>query len=105
MNYPLQQRKYAAGSAGTDSVNIVQMIAYAIAQLRGNKPTKEGVNLTDTEAVWLLAHLVGDIHQPLHVGARYDDASLREESSIRTSSARRPRSGSARPSRQLLAAT
>jgi hypothetical protein len=31
------------------------------------------VSLTDTEAVWLLAHLVGDIHQPLHVGGVYFD--------------------------------
>jgi hypothetical protein len=73
---PLQQRKYIAGSAGTDDIDVVQMIAYAVAQLRGNKPAaKEGVDLTDTEAVWLLAHLVGDIHQPLHVGAKYFDAS------------------------------
>src|SRR5262249_60819293 len=36
-------------------------------------PAKPDVNLTDTEAVWLLAHLVGDIHQPLHVGAKYFD--------------------------------
>jgi len=73
---PLQQRKYVAGSAGTDDIDVVQMIAYTVAQLRGNKPpAKKDVDLTDTEAVWLLAHLVGDIHQPLHVGAKYFDAS------------------------------
>jgi S1/P1 Nuclease len=31
------------------------------------------VELTNTEAVWLLAHLVGDVHQPLHVGQVYFD--------------------------------
>ncbi len=73
---PLQQPKYLAGSAGTSDTDVVQMIAYAVAQLRGKTPPpKPGVKLTDTEAVWLLAHLVGDIHQPLHVGAKYFDSS------------------------------
>jgi hypothetical protein len=71
---PLQQPSYAASSAGTDDIDVVQMIGYAVAQLRGkNPPAKPHVNLTDTEALWLLAHLVGDIHQPLHVGAKYFD--------------------------------
>src|SRR5262249_25808055 len=69
---PLQQPSYVPSSAGTQDIDVVQMIAYAVAQLRGKTPTpKPDVNLTDTEAVWLLAHLVGDIHQPLHVGAKY----------------------------------
>jgi hypothetical protein len=69
---PLQQPTYVASTAGTENIDIVQMIAYAVAQLRGQKPpAKPDVSLTDTEAVWLLAHLVGDIHQPLHVGAKY----------------------------------
>jgi hypothetical protein len=71
---PLQQPTYRPGSAGTEDIDVVQMIAYAVDQLRGkHPPTKSDVNLTDTEAVWLLAHLVGDIHQPLHVGAKYFD--------------------------------
>jgi len=71
---PLQQRTYANGSAGTGDTDVVQMIEYVVAQLRG-KPlaAKKDVSLTDTEAVWLLAHLVGDVHQPLHVGAKYFD--------------------------------
>lgn len=71
---PLQQPTYRPGSAGTEDVDVVQMIAYAVDQLRGkHPPAKSDVNLTDSEAVWLLAHLVGDIHQPLHVGAKYFD--------------------------------
>ncbi|HYS49972.1 MAG TPA: S1/P1 nuclease [Xanthobacteraceae bacterium] len=72
---PLQQTKYAAGTAGTEDTDVVQMIGYSAAQLSGKTPTKTDVKLTDTEAVWLLAHLVGDIHQPLHVGAKYFDQS------------------------------
>ena len=71
---PLQQPKYVPNTAGTDTTDVVQMIAYAVTQLRGDTPPKKsGVKLTDTEALWLLAHLVGDIHQPLHVGAKYFD--------------------------------
>jgi hypothetical protein len=70
---PLEQPKYVADSAGTEKTDIVQMINYAIAQLRGKKPQKDEVKLTDVEAIWLLAHLVGDIHQPLHVGSAYFD--------------------------------
>ena len=70
---PLEQRKYVADTAGTGKVDVVRMINYAVAQLRGQKPQIDGVDLTDAEAIWLLAHLVGDIHQPLHVGARYYD--------------------------------
>lgn len=77
---PLQQPTYRPGSAGTEDVDVVQMIAYAVDQLRGkHPPAKPDVNLTDAEAVWLLAHLVGDIHQPLHVGSRYYDQTCESE--------------------------
>src|SRR5262245_59054201 len=53
---PLQQPAYVASSAGTDDIDVVQMIAYAVTQLRGKAPpAKPDVNLTDTEALWLLA--------------------------------------------------
>jgi hypothetical protein len=71
---PLQQQQYVLNTAGTAPTDVVQMITYAVTQLRGGtQPKKTGVKLTDTEALWLLAHLVGDIHQPLHVGAKYFD--------------------------------
>ena len=76
---PLQQTTYAFGLAGTDDLDVVHMINYLVAYLRTvgdappTRPQKKGVRLNDTEAVWLLAHLVGDIHQPLHVGAKYYD--------------------------------
>ena len=73
-NSPMQLRAYIPGGVGTTDIDVVQMIAYATVQLRGaTPPRKDRVELTDGEAVWLLAHLVGDIHQPLHVGAKYFD--------------------------------
>ena len=76
---PIEQHRYKPGSAGTGEIDIVQMIEYAVAQLRGKSPPqKPNVNLTDPEAVWLLAHLVGDLHQPLHVGAKYYEKTCRK---------------------------
>jgi S1/P1 Nuclease len=70
---PVQQSKYVADSPGTGVYDVVHMINYAVAQLRGKSPSKPEVALSDTEALWLLAHLVGDVHQPLHVGSLYYD--------------------------------
>jgi hypothetical protein len=51
---PLQQPTYRPGSAGTEDIDVVQMIAYAVDQLRGkHPPAKPDVSLTDAEAVWL----------------------------------------------------
>jgi len=76
-NSPMQQKTYLPGGFGTAEADVVQMITHAATQLRSEdgKPNfkKNDVDLTDTEAVWLLAHLVGDIHQPLHVGQIYFD--------------------------------
>jgi hypothetical protein len=73
-NSPLGQKTYRPDGVGAGDTDVVHMIAYTINQLRGNRSPKQDVKLTDTEALWLLTHLVGDIHQPLHVGqAYYDD--------------------------------
>ena len=72
-NTPLDEPGYRRGGVGTSDTDIVQMINHAIHQLQGKPKTKYGVKLNDTEALWLLAHLVGDIHQPLHVGQIYYD--------------------------------
>jgi hypothetical protein len=70
---PIQQPRYNAGTAGTARDDVVQVIRYAVQMLRGTAPTDGPADLKPEEAVWVLAHLVGDIHQPLHVGAIYYD--------------------------------
>lgn len=62
---------YKLGLVGTSDHDIVSAINAAIAKLKGE--TYSGpVNIKDEkEAVFLLAHLVGDLHQPLHVGSVY----------------------------------
>lgn len=70
---PIQEKKYVAGTAGTKADDVVQVIGYAIKVLRGQAPSNGPAALSEREALWVLVHLVGDVHQPLHVGAVYYD--------------------------------
>jgi S1/P1 Nuclease len=70
---PIQQSAYRAGTAGTAENDIVAVSAYAINVLREKVPNHGPAILNERDALWLLVHLVGDIHQPLHVGAVYFD--------------------------------
>ena len=67
-------QKYRDGKIGRSRWDVVHMINYSVAVLRGEEPEDNPRKITKTVAVILLAHLVGDIHQPLHVGAQYFDA-------------------------------
>jgi len=63
------QRRYV----GTNDHDLVQAINAAVAQLQG-KPVPAPFSIqTRGEALLLLAHFIGDLHQPLHVGAVYLD--------------------------------
>jgi hypothetical protein len=67
-------QRYREGNIGRSSWDIVHMIPFSIDVLRGRIPEQNERKITKSVAVILLAHLVGDIHQPLHVGAAYFDA-------------------------------
>jgi len=66
--------KYAEGQAGRGKWDVVHMIPYCVEVLRGRIPEQNERKITKPVALILLAHYVGDIHQPLHVGAEYFDA-------------------------------
>jgi hypothetical protein len=66
--------KYAEGEAGRSKWDVVHMISYCVDVLRGRIPAQNERKITKPVALILLAHYVGDIHQPLHVGAEYFDA-------------------------------
>jgi hypothetical protein len=68
------EEKYGEGKTGRRQWDIVHMMRYCIAVLQGSEPENNARKVTKPIAVILLAHLVGDIHQPLHVGAQYFDA-------------------------------
>ena len=69
----LNGQRYSEGKAGRDQWDIVHMISYCTGVLRGEIPENNPRKITKPVAVILLAHYVGDIHQPLHVGAMYFD--------------------------------
>ncbi len=66
--------KYADGKIGRSEWDIVHMMRSCIAVLRGKEPEENARKITKPMAIILLAHFVGDIHQPLHVGAQFFDA-------------------------------
>ncbi|HEX4638421.1 MAG TPA: S1/P1 nuclease, partial [Chthoniobacterales bacterium] len=67
----LNVRRYADGATGRSQWDIVHMISFCGEVLRGEVSENNPRNITKPVAVILLAHYLGDIHQPLHVGAEY----------------------------------
>jgi hypothetical protein len=67
----LNVHKYSDGKTGRNKWDIVHMISYCVSVLRGEAPENNPRKITKPIAVILLSHYVGDIHQPLHVGAEY----------------------------------
>ena len=73
---PLMGNKtYTSGKIGRSEFDVVHMIAYCIRVLADREKQPNPRAITKTVAVILLAHYIGDIHQPLHVGAEYFDDS------------------------------
>lgn len=71
-NTPVQNKAYVAGGVGTTDHDIVQTLKQAIAVLQGNDTEATNPHrFSPRQALLMIAHLVGDIHQPLHVGAAY----------------------------------
>ena len=72
---PFQQKVYKDGVTGTNPHDIVHVMQLCIHVLQapddnGDNPLK----IHKRVALMMLAHLVGDLHQPLHVGCSYVDA-------------------------------
>jgi hypothetical protein len=67
-------QKYRDGKIGRSRWDVVNTISYCVAVLQGEEPEDNPRKISKAIAIILLAHLVGDIHQPLHVGAQYFDA-------------------------------
>lgn len=63
--------RYGEGAVGRSTIDIVHMTTYCIDVLTGDIPEDNPRRITKPVAVILLAHFLGDIHQPLHVGAEY----------------------------------
>jgi hypothetical protein len=71
----IQRDRYDRGYVGTSDHDVVSAINACIAVLQGRPTAPAPFSIKDPkEALFLLAHFVGDIHQPLHVGAIYLDS-------------------------------
>jgi hypothetical protein len=65
-NLPFQANRYDPSVPGARDGDILQITRECIRVLKGGSRA-----FTEREALRLLAHLVGDMHQPLHVGTGY----------------------------------
>jgi len=79
---PIEDGSYAPSDIGASTHDVVHAIDAAIAKLQHRSVPAPFSIKDDKEAILLLAHFVGDIHQPLHVGAIYLDASGTEVNPI-----------------------
>ena len=69
----IQRDSFDRSFQGTNDHDVVATISAAIAVL-SDKPTPPPFSIKDKrEALFLLAHMMGDLHQPLHVGSVYLD--------------------------------
>ncbi len=69
---PFQFNLYQDDDVGTSERDVVRMVRQCIAVLRGDTSGSANPHgLTPRHALLLLTHLVGDLHQPLHVGTAY----------------------------------
>jgi S1/P1 nuclease len=74
----IEHDTYDRADVGTSDHDVVSAINAAIAKLRGQAVPAPFSFESKKEALRVLAHLVGDVHQPLHVGAVYLDAAGHE---------------------------
>jgi hypothetical protein len=74
---PFQESAYIPQGIGTTPDDVVRLLRDAILVLQGRPAANPAHRLTEREALFVLAHLLGDIHQPLHVGAAYVGKNLR----------------------------
>jgi hypothetical protein len=71
---PFEEPRYRDDSIGAANVDVVHAIPACFLILQG-KPEAQTIftNVSPRVALRLLAHFIGDIHQPLHVGSGYLD--------------------------------
>lgn len=72
LDVALQRPRYEDGLVGTNAYDIVKAMNAAIVVLRGGQAPAP-FDFTRRDALMMLTHLIGDLHQPLHVGALFLD--------------------------------
>ncbi len=71
---PFQQKSYREGITGTHKRDIVHILEICIQVLQAPDDDRgNALKINKRVALMLAAHLIGDLHQPLHVGCSYID--------------------------------
>lgn len=71
---PFQQKTYRDGLTGTNKRDIVHVLELCIQVLQAPENLKANpLKIDKRVALMLITHLIGDLHQPLHVGSSYID--------------------------------
>ena len=68
---PFDLPAYQEGVVGSNGDDVVHILGDAILVLQGKAPANDAHVLSKRAALFIVAHMTGDIHQPLHVGAAY----------------------------------
>ena len=71
---PFQHDDYSSTYLGANDHDVVHAINACVAVLQGHPAPAPFKIASQKEALMLLVHFVGDLHQPLHVGAIYLNA-------------------------------
>lgn len=71
-NVAIQRGQYTAGAIGTSDHDLVAALRAAVTVLKGGK-SPAPIDLNEREALAVVAHALGDLHQPLHMGSIYLD--------------------------------
>ena len=71
---PFQEKAYRDGITGTNQHDIVHTLRVCIQVLQAPEDKSENsMKINKRVALMLVTHLIGDLHQPLHVGCSYVD--------------------------------
>lgn len=71
---PFQEKAYREGITGTNPHDIVHTLRICIQVLQSKQAQPENpLRISKRVALMLIAHYIGDLHQPLHVGCSYVD--------------------------------
>lgn len=72
VDVPFELTAYSDGEVGTSDHDITKILAQWIAVLQDHSDASSNPNgFSKRQALLLLTHFVGDVHQPLHVGPAY----------------------------------
>lgn len=75
---PFQAKTYRYRAVGSDELDVVHILKQCIHVLGSTGGKNDNPHrFTKRQALLLLVHLVGDIHQPLHVGTAYMDKEMK----------------------------